>query len=197
MNAEIFSPLNQADRLVLLGVARHAIEHGLAYQSAMMIHLGEYAPALRAARASFVTLHRRGELCGCIGSLEPCRSLVEDVAHNAHAAAFEDPRFTPVTTDDLPVLAIHISILHPARAMSFTSEADLLSQLKPGVDGLILEAPPVLFGGRRRGTFLPSVWETLPEPEKFWQQLKRKAGLPELYWSDDLKVWRYRVESVE
>ncbi len=190
------STLTADQRLLLLQVARQAIDFGLTQGSPLPINASDYPSPLQTQRACFVTLHRRGELCGCIGSLEPRRSLVEDVAHNAHAAAFEDHRFAPVQPGDLPDLTIHISILSPAQPMSFTSEADLLQQLRPGVDGLILEETTGLGGGRRRGTFLPAVWETLPERETFWRHLKRKAGLPEDYWSNTLRVLRYTVESV-
>ncbi len=191
------STLTAEERRLLLQVARQAIAYNLAQGSSLQIDAAGYPPALEAQRASFVTLHRRGELCGCIGSLEPRRPLVEDVAHNAHAAAFDDHRFESVQADDLPDLTIHISILSPSEPMSFCSEADLLRQLRPGVDGLILEEQVGVLGKRHRGTFLPAVWETLPEREIFWRHLKRKAGLPEDYWSDTLRVWRYTVESVE
>jgi AmmeMemoRadiSam system protein A len=130
-----------------------------------------------------------GELRGCIGSLEAYRPLVEDVAHNAYAAAFSDPRFTPLSETELIDVEFHISVLTPAAPMHFESEADLLSQLRPGIDGLVLE------DAGHRGTFLPSVWESLPDAAQFLQHLKMKAGLPADYWSDNLKVSRYTSES--
>jgi AmmeMemoRadiSam system protein A len=114
---------------------------------------------------------------------------VNDVAHNAYAAAFMDPRFLAVTEDELENLEIHISVLTPAVAMTFDSEEDLLKQIRPGIDGLVLE------DGRHRGTFLPAVWESLPDVKSFLQHLKQKAGLPDNYWSDSLKVSRYTTES--
>jgi len=117
------------------------------------------------------------------------QSLVEDVAENAWSAAFRDPRFPPLTAAELPGLGIHISVLTPPQPMHFTSEADLLRQIRPGVDGLILQ------DGWARGTFLPSVWESLPRVADFWTQLKHKAGLPAHHWSADLRVFRYETES--
>jgi AmmeMemoRadiSam system protein A len=111
------------------------------------------------------------------------------VAQNAYAAAFSDPRFPPLREGEFEELDIHISILSPAEAMHFTSEADLLQQLRPGEDGLVMEE------GFRRGTFLPSVWEQLPTPELFLRHLKQKAGLPADYWSSTLEVSRYTTHS--
>lgn len=140
-------------------------------------------------RATFVTLEIGGALRGCIGVLEAIRPLVVDVARNAFAAAFEDPRFPRLTRAELPRLDIHISVLTPPEPMHFDSEADLLRQIRPGIDGLILE------DRGRRGTFLPSVWEQLPKPDEFFEHLRHKAGLPGGYWSETLIVSRYTTES--
>lgn len=149
----------------------------------------EKLPAeLMEKRATFVTLTIGGHLRGCIGMLEACRPLAEDVAANARAAAFEDPRFEPLTKKEFEKLEIHISVLSPPGELTFLSEEDVLSQIRPGIDGLILQE------GFRRGTFLPSVWEELPSKELFWAHLKRKAGLPADYWSDTLRVFRYTTE---
>jgi AmmeMemoRadiSam system protein A len=113
------------------------------------------------------------------------------VAENAYAAAFRDPRFPPVSESEFTQLEYHISLLTPAEPLQFRDEADLISQLQPNVDGLVLE------DGRHRGTFLPSVWESLPDRKQFLQQLKLKAGLSPDYWSDTVKVSRYTVEDVE
>ncbi len=118
------------------------------------------------------------------------RPLVEDVAHNAYAAAFSDPRFPPLARHELEGLDVHLSVLSPMEPLTFRSEADLLGQIRPGVDGLLLEE------GRHVGTFLPSVWESLPDAETFWRALKRKAGLPADYWSPSLRVSRYTAASV-
>jgi AmmeMemoRadiSam system protein A len=144
---------------------------------------------LQALRATFVTLHENGQLRGCIGTLEAHRTLVEDVAENAFSAAFRDPRFAPVSAVERDQLDLDISVLSPATPMQFDSEQDLLSQIRPGIDGLVLEDGPY------RGTFLPAVWEQLPEPLDYLHQLKRKAGLSADYGSPGLKVSRYVTES--
>ena len=183
------TPLSPEYRSQLLLVAKESIEHGLQLDRPLRVNSEAYPAALQAPRASFVTLQRHKELRGCIGHLEACLPLVVDVAENAFAAAFRDPRFPPLTTRELQDLEIHISVLTPAVPMSFSSQADLLRQLRPGIDGLILEE------GHHRGTFLPSVWESLPEPEQFLAHLKRKAGLSPTHWSSSLKVKRYMTES--
>ncbi len=144
---------------------------------------------LRESGACFVTLKREGELRGCIGSLSAERSLVEDVAENAYAAAFSDPRFYPLQSAELRRLEMSISIIGKAEPMHFSSEHDLIAQLRPDIDGLILEE------GYRRGTFLPSVWEQLPDPVDFVRHLKLKAGLPVNYWSETIRISRYTTHS--
>lgn len=173
----------------LLALAEASIRHGIDYGRPLPLTLSDYPPPLREPGACFVTLNRNGQLRGCIGSLSPHRPLAEDVAENAYAAAFSDPRFPSLREEELAGLAIHLSILSPAEPMEFASEEDLLGQLRPGVDGLILEE------GLRRGTFLPSVWEQLPNPALFLRHLKQKAGLPPDYWSDSLQVSRYTTRS--
>ncbi|MGB7551682.1 MAG: AmmeMemoRadiSam system protein A [Chromatiaceae bacterium] len=181
--------LNAEQRQALLAVARRSIALGLEEGRPLRVHPEDYAAELRAQRAAFVTLLEFGQLRGCIGHLEPLQPLVKDVAENAFAAAFRDPRFPPVTARELEGLHIEISVLTPATPLSFGSEQELVALIEPGRDGLILEE------GHARGTFLPSVWESLPDPRGFLRQLKRKAGLPEDYWSDRLQVSRYRTES--
>ncbi len=180
---------NTEQRRTLLAVARASIRHGLDTGRPLNVDVQAFDPALRRNRASFVTLNERGELRGCIGSLEAYRPLVADVAENAYNAAFRDPRFPPVTPDEFDALRIHVSVLSEPEPMDFTDEADLLAQIRPGVDGLILEDRGC------RGTFLPSVWEQLPDKREFLTHLKLKAGLPPNYWSPTLRVWRYTTES--
>ncbi len=184
--------LSEAERERLLKVARSAIVQGLAYAGAPpeLSAAGTSAP-LHAAGASFVTLKRHGELRGCIGSLEAVRPLIEDVAHNARAAAFRDPRFTPLTADELADLEIGITLIGAAEPITFRDERDLLAQLEPGVDGLIIEQ------GRRRATFLPQVWQTLPDARDFLRALKQKAGISPDAWPEGLRAWRYRAWSFE
>lgn len=183
-------PLEPELRKYLLDLARNSIRHGLETGKPIPVDLNALPPKLTAERATFVTLREKGELRGCIGCLEPIGPLVADVAANAYSAAFRDPRFPPVTADEVDTLEIHIALLTPPEPMAFHSETDVIGQLEPGIDGLILEE------GRLRGTFLPSVWEILPKPREFLRQLKLKAGLPEDYWSDTLKVFRYRAEGI-
>lgn len=145
-------------------------------------------PSLREPGASFVTLTQDGLLRGCIGSLEAHRLLAADVAENALAAAFRDPRFPPLSQDELSQTRVEVSLLEPSVPLSFSDEDDALARLKPGVDGLILKH------GSRRATFLPQVWESLPEPRRFLQQLKLKAGLPADFWDGQITLARYGVQ---
>ncbi|MDH3342434.1 MAG: AmmeMemoRadiSam system protein A [Gammaproteobacteria bacterium] len=179
---------NEKQRQQLHDIALDSIMAGLATGTALSVDLSKLDPALNTPRATFVTLQKRGELRGCIGMLEPVRALAEDVAHNAYAAAFSDPRFPPLAEHELAQLDVHISILGTPEKMTFDSEQDLVAQLRPGVDGLIMQE------GYNRGTFLPSVWESLTEPADFLRHLKLKSGLPENYWSDSIEIQRYRVE---
>jgi hypothetical protein len=174
----------------LLEVARASIRSGVERGRPIAPDVLAFPAPLREPRASFVTLERGGALRGCIGGLEPTRPLVADVAEHAFAAAFRDPRFPPVRADELPHLAVHLSVLSALEEVSFASEADLLARLRPGVDGLLLEA------GACRGTFLPAVWEQLPEPRAFLRALERKAGLGEGCWSRGVRVHRYTVVSI-
>jgi len=180
--------LDVEDRETLLQVAADSIRHGLETGHALSVSVEDYSPTLQQPGASFVTLTILQQLRGCIGMLAATRPLIEDVAANAFAAAFEDTRFPPLTKAEYDQLEYHISILNPAEIMEFDSEADLLQQIRPGIDGLILE------DRGRRATFLPSVWESLPEAADFLQHLKRKAGLSADYWSNTLRMQRYTVE---
>lgn len=173
----------------LLDLAEASIRHGLDYGRPLHPSADDYPAVPTTPGACFVTLHSHGELRGCIGSLQAHQSLLDDVAHNAFAAAFSDPRFPPLRESELVELEIHLSLLSEATPIVFSSEDDLLQQLRPGEDGLVLEE------GKRRGTFLPSVWDQLPTQELFLRHLKQKAGLPPDYWSDTLKVSRYTTES--
>jgi len=137
--------------------------------------------------ASFVTLTIGEALRGCIGSLTAWRALADDVESNAVSAAFRDPRFPPLSKGELADVAVEVSVLAPPEPIAFTYRDDLLRQLRPGVDGLILS------GRGQRGTFLPQVWEQLPDPEDFLDHLLRKAGLPSSYWGRDVRVERYTV----
>ena len=174
---------------LLLALARAAIARKLGLAGTDPLPPSQPVPDwLGALGATFVTLTQHGQLRGCIGSLEAHRKLLDDVGANAQAAAFGDPRFPPLSAEELAHTRVEVSILTPAEPMSFRDEADCLAQLRPGVDGVILEH------GWRRATFLPQVWEQLPEPRQFMVNLKRKAGLAADFWAPDLRVSRYRVE---
>lgn len=173
-------PLGQS----LLTIARNAIGK----------RFGETAqafaphPELAKPGATFVTLTQNGQLRGCIGSLEAHRALATDVAENAVAAAFRDPRFPPLASDELARTRVEVSLLEASQPMDFIDEADALARLRPGIDGLILTH------GHRRSTFLPQVWESLPDPRRFMAQLKLKAGLPADFWDEKISLARYGVQ---
>ncbi len=182
-------PLTDSQRQTLLRIARESIENGLYQGLPLSVNPEEHEPPLREHRATFVTLEIMENLRGCIGTLTAVQPLVSDVAYHAHAAAFADPRFPPLRHEELEQLSLHVSILGLPEPVHFESEQDLIQQLRPGVDGLILE------DGWHKGTFLPSVWESLADPRDFLRHLKRKAGLDPDYWSDKLKIRRYTTES--
>lgn len=137
--------------------------------------------------ASFVTLTRYGELRGCIGTLEAHRPLGVDVRENAVAAAFRDPRFMPLTLAEFDDTRVEVSLLSASEPLSVASEQDALALLRPNVDGVVFEY------GHYRSTFLPQVWEQLPEPAEFMAHLKRKAGLSADFWADQVRLSRYTV----
>ncbi len=176
-------------RVELLRVAGEAIAAGLR-DARWQPDPADFLAPLRDHRASFVTLHVDRRLRGCIGTLEARDPLVVDVARNAWSAASRDARFPPIGMDEFQNVDIHISVLSVPEPVTVGSEAELLALMRPGIDGLILEE------GYRRGTFLPSVWEQLPDPRDFLRQLKRKAGLPDQYWSASLQISRYTAESI-
>ena len=180
--------LNQTQKDQLHTIAKKSILSGLKTGEPLTVELNKYDRDLQTKRATFVTLHKNSQLRGCIGILEALRPLVEDVAYNAYSAAFSDSRFPPVSDDEIDQLDIHISILDTPVEMNFSSEEDLVAQLQPGIDGLIMQ------DGTHRGTFLPAVWDAIADKRDFLNHLKLKAGLPKNYWSDSIKVLRYTVE---
>lgn len=171
---------------ILLALARHAIERQLSdRQPPLELPL---LPELQEKGASFVTLHKDGHLRGCIGSPIAWRPLAEDVADNAVRAAFSDPRFPPVGADEMFRVKLSLSLLTPPEPMRFSGEEDLLNQLRPGIDGLIIEDQG------RHALFLPAVWSQLPDPRSFLAHLKHKAGLPIDHWSDGFRASRFVAE---
>ena len=180
--------LSEKDKKTLIKLAKESIAYGLKHQNSLPITISDYSEFLQQNGASFVTLTLHGDLCGCIGSLHAYRPLIEDVVKNAYAAAFHDIRFNPLLESEYEDLEYHLSVLKPAEDFPVNSEEDLLQQLRPYQDGLILEE------GLHVATFLPSVWKSLPEAKDFLLHLKHKAGLSADYWSESLKFKRYEVE---
>ena len=173
----------------LLRLARGSIEHGLVHSEPLPVDYDGLPRVLAEHGASFTTLRRGGELRGCRGTLEATEPLAEDVARSAFLAAFSDPRFEPVEQHELAAIRLEVSVLSPMVPVPAADPDDLLQQLTPGVDGV------VIIEGRRRATFLPDVWQMLPEPANFLARLKEKCGLTEDYWSDRLEFRRYRTTS--
>lgn len=174
----------------LLHLARAAIAKELGFSS----HELPRSDWLEEPGATFVTLTLNGQLRGCIGSLEAYRPLIDDVRHNAVASAFRDPRFAPLTKAEFAEVLIEVSLLSSPEAIRFSSEQNALEQLHPGRDGVILEYAPPSLGRSCRATYLPQVWAQLPDPKEFIGHLKNKAGLPEDFWSDDIRLLRYTVQ---
>jgi AmmeMemoRadiSam system protein A len=170
---------------IVLRIAREAIAHALGADAPPRL---PQAPWLDAPGCSFVTLRRDGELRGCIGSLEAHRPLGEDIAGNAVAAALRDGRFAPVTAGELASLEVEVSLLGPSEPIDCVDELDAIGKLRPGVDGVVIAF------GSKHATFLPQVWESLPDASLFLRELKRKAGLPADFWHPELRLSRYGVE---
>lgn len=179
--------LSEAERSTLLQLAQESIAHGLRTGMPLTVDLDSVPLSLRRPGAAFVTLKRAGKLRGCIGSVIPTRPLAQDVATNAYSAAFSDPRFPPLTPAEYPDLWYEISVLSPLELVPGVTEADILSAIRPGRDGLVIEY------GVHRGLLLPSVWESLPERSAFWAALKQKAGLPVSFWDPNVKVYRFET----
>lgn len=182
--------LTVEEKKTLLEIAEQSILYGFQHRKPLVVDLNNCPAGLRELGATFVTLELNGALRGCIGSLLAHRPLAVDVAENAYSAAFHDPRFMPLTKEEYPFLSKHISILSKPEPMFFTSEEDLLQQIRPNIDGLILSEYGYC------GTFLPSVWESLSDKKEFLAHLKMKAGLPPDYWSDTLRVERYTADLI-
>lgn len=182
-------PLTAEEKQILLRLAREAIREALSGASMPELALQALPPRLREKGAAFVTLTLDGQLRGCIGSLSAHRPLALDVQRHAVDAAFDDPRFPPLTDLEFLPLRIEISVLSEPQPLAYTDPDDLLRKLRQGIDGVILER------GWNRGTFLPQVWEQLPERELFLSHLCQKAGLPSNAWKwPDIRISLYQVE---
>jgi AmmeMemoRadiSam system protein A len=169
---------------ILLPIARAAIANALGQS----VSVETDAPWLQETGACFVTLTQAGALRGCIGSLEARRSLLADLQANAVAAALRDSRFAALSPTELESVRVEVSVLSKLEPMQFVNEADALAQLQPHRDGVVFQM------GNHRSTFLPQVWDQLPDPAAFLAQLKRKAGLASNTWHSEVKLWRYSVK---
>jgi AmmeMemoRadiSam system protein A len=172
----------------LLAAARESIHRGLQSGAPLLPDADKFPDVLRRPSGVFVTLTLDGRLRGCIGSLEPLEPLIVGVGRHAFAAAFQDPRFPPLSAREFSGVSVSISILSAAEVLPFETETELIARLRPGVDGLIIER------GERRSTFLPAVWETLPSASDFVLHLKRKAGIADS--ESPERAWRYTTDSV-
>lgn len=182
-------PLTDGEKQTLLRLARHSIEYAVRGKTLPPLDLQALPSSVREQGASFVTLTIHGDLRGCIGTLEAYQPLAEDVREHAVAAALQDPRFPPLSESELDRINIEVSRLTAPHELEYTSSEDLLKKLNPHVDGVILKH------GSRRATFLPQVWEKIPDPIEFLNQLCYKMGAPASLWRDaKLQVYIYQVE---
>lgn len=184
--------LSDAEGQALLRLARRTLERALLEGDFSPADLEGLPDRLLEPGAAFVTLSIGGELRGCIGSVEARRPLAQDVAENALCAAFSDPRFAPLTPEELTHLDIEISILTPLQPLIYSDHADLVRQLRPGVDGVLISR------GRHRGLLLPQVWERISDPGEFLAHVCLKAGLaPDAYRQSRLDVYVFQVQRFE
>ncbi len=169
---------------VLVAIARESIAAADEYRAP-----GEWGEAwLRELGASFVTLRSHGELRGCIGTIEAHRALGHDVAYNAYAAAYRDHRFEPLDASERATVQVEVSVLSPRSPLAAASESEAIATLRPHVDGVVFQY------GSHHATFLPQVWETLPDPLDFLMELRLKARLPARFWHAEVRLSRYTVE---
>ena len=188
MEAMRSTKLEHGARQAVLRTAATSIAAQLELVAATAPEPGDLHGALGEQRASFVTLTIEGELRGCCGTLEPARPLLLDVWSNARASAFRDPRFPPLTVREWRCSSMEVSLLTPCERMAVSTEQQLLLELVPGRDGLLLEWRGM------KATFLPKVWEHVTGPHDFLRRLKEKAGLSGDFWAEDVRVWRYETE---
>jgi uncharacterized protein len=182
-------PLTSAEKQTLLGLARRSIEAAVIRMRSQEIQLEDYSDHLQAPGASFVTLTKYDALRGCIGALEAYQPLVQDVCEHAVAAALDDYRFPPVEPDEVSHLHIEISRLTKPQPLVYSAPEELLVKLRPDIDGV------TLFDGARRATFLPQVWEKIPDHAEFLSHLCQKMGSSANLWRKKvLTVYTYQVE---
>ncbi|PKO63969.1 MAG: AmmeMemoRadiSam system protein A [Betaproteobacteria bacterium HGW-Betaproteobacteria-16] len=169
---------------ILVPLARREIAQALALSAPAV---DQSLPRLQQHGATFVTLTQQRQLRGCIGTLQAYRPLLHDLKANAYAAAFRDPRFSPLQAHELDETDVEVSLLSAMQPLQFRDEQEAWSQLRAGEDGVVLEF------GSYRSTFLPQVWEQLPEVRDFMARLKQKAGLPATFWHEEVRLSRYTV----
>jgi hypothetical protein len=179
--------LAETDGVKLLEIAATGVRSAVAGKPVPQALVNTFSRALQRPGASFVTLTRNGRLRGCVGSLNAFRPLVLDVVERAHSAAINDPRFPAVQRSELSALHVEVAVLTPPAALNFGSADELLAQLRPGIDGLIIE------DRKHRATFLPKVWDEIPDPARFLARLLQKARLPADHWSDGMRAWSYQT----
>lgn len=181
--------ISETDRKILLEIARRSVENASQGKRLQSVDLSGYSETLRDEGASFVTLTVNDALRGCIGALEAYQPLILDVVEHSAAAAVDDYRFHPVRPQEVPAIEIEISVLSKPVRLMYSGPDELLAKLRPGVDGVIIK------DGRRRATFLPQVWDQLPEKEEFLSHLCSKMGAPTGLWKiKNLEVYTYQVE---
>lgn len=181
--------LDQTEQAILLKIARESLTLSVQGRGLPALKLAELPEPLQANGASFVTLTAGGQLRGCIGALEAYQPLAIDVQEHAMAAALQDYRFPQVRPDELPQIEIEISVLTPRQELEYDSPQDLIQKLRPGVDGVVLQ------DGFRKATFLPQVWEQIPQPEAFLAHLCQKMGADGSLWQKKhLTVFTYQVQ---
>lgn len=181
--------LNQAEQEILLKLAREALEHSTHSKPLPQLKLNALPPSLRVDGASFVTLTKSGRLRGCIGTLQAYQPLAIDVQEHAVAAALQDSRFPNVQPAELGQINIEVSILSPRSPLQYEGPQDLVNQLRPNIDGVVLQ------DGLRKATFLPQVWVQIPDPESFLSHLCAKMGRPANLWRErPLQVYTYQVQ---
>lgn len=174
----------------LMNISRLSLEEAVLKNKHFKPHRDDYPDVLFNKGAAFVTLEKHGELRGCIGSLMPNQSIAYDIALNSYSAAMEDNRFSQIEPEELKDIKISISLLSGFEPTTYNSEEDLLTKIVKGVDGIVIR------DGDRQGVFLPSVWKQLPDPQEFLNNLKLKAGMSPTYWSNKIKVYRFRVVEI-
>jgi AmmeMemoRadiSam system protein A len=188
---ELPALLNAQEGQLLLQVARQALVEAVQEGREWRPDLASLPPRLQEPGCSFVTLYTGGSLHGCIGTVVPLRPLALDTAHNAVSAALHDPRFPPLMPDELPETTVEVSVLGPMQPISYRDLDDLIAQIKPGRDGVLLRQ------GWRRGLLLPQVWEQISSPREFLSHVARKAGLSlQAYGAPDAEVFTFQVQVV-